>query len=141
MKVNYKATIEFTEDQIKALLCTGFEGGVGYWCQIRDYKMADGLTYDDFREGGKMQGEEYWHPCQLVPLVPGCAVVVADMLDVETDEEPPLYELTREKIEAGLQLMADKFPRHFADFMNENDDAITGDVFIQCCVLGDCIYG
>jgi hypothetical protein len=41
----------------------------------------------------------------------------------------------------GLQTMAEKYPRHFADFVAENDDADTGDVFLQCVVLGDVVYG
>lgn len=132
-----KATTKFTDHQIKSLLCCGFEGGVGYWCQIKDYAFAEGLTYEDFCKGGKMQGEEYWHPCQLVPMTPGCAVIC-----IETEEEDPKpLTLNRTKIEVGLQLMADKFPRHFGNFMDDNADAETGDVFIQCCLLGDVVYG
>jgi hypothetical protein len=32
-------------------------------------------------------------------------------------------------------------PRHFADVLNENDDAGTGDVFLQCCLFGEIIFG
>lgn len=135
--IEVKATIKFTDEQIMGLLRSGFEGGVGYWCRIEDYKFADGLTYDDFREGGKMQGKTYWHPCQLVPLTPGCAVICIE----HEEEDPKPLKLNRPKIEVGLQLMADKFPRHFGNFMNENHDAETGDVFIQLCLLGDVVYG
>jgi hypothetical protein len=44
-------------------------------------------------------------------------------------------------IESGLQVMADKYPKHFADFMSEEDDCVTADVFLQCCLFGDIIYG
>jgi hypothetical protein len=37
--------------------------------------------------------------------------------------------------------MAQAYTRHFADFINQNDDAITGDVFLQCCLLGEVLYG
>jgi len=37
--------------------------------------------------------------------------------------------------------MAEKYPRHFANFAQEAEDAETGDVFIQCCVLGEIVYG
>jgi hypothetical protein len=37
--------------------------------------------------------------------------------------------------------MAREAPQHFADFLNENDDADTGDVFVQCCLLGEIRYG
>ena len=41
----------------------------------------------------------------------------------------------------GLQIMAQQYPRHFADFMQENDDADTADVFMQCVVLCEVVYG
>jgi len=37
--------------------------------------------------------------------------------------------------------MAEKYPRHFHNFLEENDDAETGDVFIQCCLFGEIVYG
>jgi hypothetical protein len=49
--------------------------------------------------------------------------------------------LDRVAILEGLRIMAEKEPRHFADFMTENDDADTGDVFLQCCLYGEVIYG
>lgn len=47
----------------------------------------------------------------------------------------------RSEFEAGLQLMAEKYPDHFKDLMQENDDAITGDVFLQCIALKEVVYG
>jgi hypothetical protein len=40
-----------------------------------------------------------------------------------------------------LALMAEKEPRHFGDFMGENDDATTSDVFLQLCLFGEVVYG
>ena len=37
--------------------------------------------------------------------------------------------------------MAEKYPRHFTDMIQEQDDATTADVFFQCVVLQDVIYG
>jgi hypothetical protein len=36
--------------------------------------------------------------------------------------------------------LATKYPRHFADLVNENTDAITADVLLQCCLFGELIY-
>ena len=41
----------------------------------------------------------------------------------------------------GVQIMAQKYPHHFKAFVDEDDDATTADVFLQCAVLGDVIYG
>ncbi len=59
----------------------------------------------------------------------------------ETDTPDKEYMLDLQSIQDGLQLMADKHIRHFSDFIAENDDAITGDVFLQCCLFKDVIYG
>lgn len=45
------------------------------------------------------------------------------------------------QFQRGLQLMAEKQPSHFSDFMEENEDAITADVFLQLVALGDVVYG
>ena len=41
----------------------------------------------------------------------------------------------------GLNIMAQKAPRHFSDLIRENDDAETHDVFIQMVLFGEIIYG
>ena len=37
--------------------------------------------------------------------------------------------------------MRDQYPRHYADLMEEDDDLITGDVWLQLAVFGELIYG
>jgi hypothetical protein len=36
--------------------------------------------------------------------------------------------------------MASKYPRHFADLLNDSADVNTANVFIECCLFGDVIY-
>lgn len=127
-----------TEDRIKGLLCCAFEGGSNYWCKVTGYEFGNsGLTYDNFREGGSQQGEDYWHPCQLIPLVEGCAVLIEDS-EAFTHET---FRLDKEAIAKGLTLMATNYPKHWADFISENDDAETGDVFLQLCLFGEIKFG
>lgn len=44
------------------------------------------------------------------------------------------------KIKKGLTVMAKKYPEHFADFIKEEYDQTTGDVFLQCCLFNEIIY-
>lgn len=44
-------------------------------------------------------------------------------------------------VQLGLGVMAQKHPRHFAEMLNEDGDASTADVLLQCIVFGDTIYG
>lgn len=51
------------------------------------------------------------------------------------------FHLTLQGIKRGLTVMAKKEIRHFADFLKEDGDDVTADVFLQCCLFGEVIYG
>ena len=122
----------------RGLLVSAFEGGSNYWYTIVDHEFPQGVTYDDFREGGRFANpDDYWHPETLIPFHPGCATLIAaDGLD-----EGKQFRLDHERLVRGWDLMKEKYPRHFADVIAENDDAITADVYLQCCLFGELIFG
>ncbi len=133
-----KVETEISDRQLSGLLCTAFEGGSNYWYTMLNYELPKGVSIDEFRDGGSRQPkDDYWHWCQLIPLVDeeGFALTLRDM---ETDKD---HRITRADIEKGLKIFADEYPSHFADWIDENDDATTGDVFLQCVVLGEVVYG
>jgi hypothetical protein len=78
-------------------------------------------------------------------LMQGKGVAVYDLYSCEGElyenEEPEKYHITIENVKKGLELMRDQYPRHYADLMEENDDLITGDVWLQLAVFGELIYG
>lgn len=132
-------SIDVDEQRMKSMLTCAFEGGSNYWYNIDMNKIiyADGLIYADFQRGGKYASpDDYWHPLEIIPFTEGCALCIEDK---DGDEEPHM--LDRAKLIAGLYIMAEKFPKHFNDMVLENDDACTGDVYLQCCLFGDVIYG
>jgi len=50
--------------------------------------------------------------------------------------------LTTAAMKQGFRVMREKYPRHFANVVNiDGHDAETGDVFLQCALLGDIVYG
>ena len=40
--------LEITEEMMRSLLCSAFEGGTNYWCGIDDYIYPEGKTKKDF---------------------------------------------------------------------------------------------
>lgn len=40
----------------------------------------------------------------------------------------------------GLNQMAATCPRHFSDLVNDNADAITAGVLLECCLFGEAVY-
>ena len=133
-----------TEQRMRDLLCTAFEGGMSsQWALYADCEIRDGLTIEDFHEGGSeaVKVSEFSPSHHLIPFVEGCTLIMEDIEDVDDDGKPTLYRLDRAAMIRGLELMAEKHPRHFNDFMEENDDAITGDVWLQLACMGEVIYG
>lgn len=126
-----------TNYRMRCLLCSALEGGSNYWYRIEDYDLPDGVRYEDFREGGKYAIEgEYWHPAQLIPFFPGAAVIFS----VPEDGDGKAYRLDRGAMVNGLQIMADKFPKHWSDFVNEDDDATTADCWLQVSLFQELRY-
>lgn len=121
--------------QIAYLICSAIEGGIAYWCPRQAFKYKKPEKWEPIMDAGDEKPEEW--PCYDYPLLAGGAVTF------KADKDAPVRVcvLNLETIAKGLQLMAEKYPRHFGDFMNESGDATTGDVFVQLCVFGDVVYG
>lgn len=139
--------VSLPEQRIRDLLTAGMEGGINYWCLIWDYKFSPNHKLADFQEKGRMQiPDNYHHPAQLIPFVPECAVIMVDANEVpfhakKLPKHVVPWRLDREALLRGLQTMSEKFLTHWTRFINETEDAETGDVFIQLCLFGDIIYG
>ena len=117
--VSVKHTI--TQERLEDLLCCAFEGGIGYWAMIKYVEPVAGADY------------AHQFPAR------GGHLILADSTGEGWPECDPT--LDGKAVREGLQTMADKYPKHMADFMAENDDAITGDVFVQCCIFGEVVFG
>ena len=49
--------------------------------------------------------------------------------------------IDRQALETGLTDLKDKYPKHFADLLANNEDAETADVLLQVIALGEVVYG
>jgi hypothetical protein len=121
-----QVTIDVTWQQIEDQLCAAWEGGSRYWLECYGAR-APTATADAARVEHRFQNALY--------AGGACLVRLSEETDGWKDE------LTREKLLAGVQVMAEKYPRHFTDMLTDNGDADTGDVFLQCCLLGEVVYG
>jgi len=125
-----KVSIQITDQRIKDLLCSAFEGGSNDWYLIVAENYPAGKTFES------LNIHRDFFPHLELPLMEGGSLTIGD---IEDDKVEPVI-LDRNAIEKGLRIMADKYPLHFGDFLNENDDATTGDVFLQCCCFGKLVY-
>jgi hypothetical protein len=132
-----------TKARVSDLLCTAFEGGmVGHWCRIYDYIEPTVVM--------SFSGERNVCPYTDYPLTDDGAALVYETSDDNdrrvTDGmvkrgEAKTIRLDLASVTRGLALMAEKTPRHFGDFLAGEEDAETGDVFLQLALLGEVKYG
>lgn len=105
---------------------------VRYWCEeIKGRRQKPASLAFRF-------DEKTIYPYLDYPLNKGGALYFKEL---EGGEERGLLKLDLLSIRHGLELMCEKWPKQWADFIEENDDCETSDVFVQCCLLGDVIYG
>jgi len=125
-----KTTVDVPISRVQDMLCCAFEGGSNYWYTIEKFHEPREFPnqFDKPFNGGK---PEIFRHIDF-PTNPGGYLIVSDAQDPASDE-PRKEKLDLEACERGLQVMAEKYPRHFSNMMTENDDAETGDVFLQCC--------
>jgi hypothetical protein len=132
MSITVKTTVEITIERIKDLLCCAFEGGIDYWGFAKHLTLAQ-------REEIKT---DYYHER---PAMGGSLTI----LDNETQEELGIIDM--ESMKQALQYMADGtdkngkdcpgFKKHWDWILRENEDAGTGDIFVQLAVMGVVEFG
>lgn len=128
---------------ISDLLCSALEGGSNYWYFIQDFIKPKIWAFDDRpisktkEEANKLTHSHFAH---CYPLNEGGALMIDDSQADEPELGKPVR-LDLDSIRNGLKLMAQEYPRHWKDFVTNQADAITGDVFLQLCVFGKLVYG
>jgi hypothetical protein len=119
MQINVPITI--TGRRIADLMVTAIEGGSGYWCKQIDLRA------------GIATAKPWYDDAQLYEGLFSIALV--------TDEGEEVR-ITNEGLEKAFQLMAEQFQTsHWSDFLEENEDADTADVFLQLWAFGEVVYG
>lgn len=117
------------KQRVSDLLCCALEGGSNYWYTISKFVEPSKIEF-------RTNGEEIFKHLDY-PLNKGGQLLIEDLEGDATLRG--VVDLPN--IEKGLRIMKDKYPRHFDDYMKENEDAITGDVFLQCVCFGEVIFG
>ncbi len=134
-----KTTHYITREQVANLLCSAFEGGNNYWYRIELFHAPSTYQFNFGADLGKPAG----HFKQIdYPLNPDGYLVVSDYHGADPGEMVK-RRLNYRSIKRGLQLMAEskEYAHHWRDFIAENDDCITADVFLQFCLFGEVIHG
>ena len=111
------------------------------------FPLSEGTFHDQVTtsiEGGS----NYWARIDVGEHQPGWRnYFTAKYTIIEISDEKAgavqgqTYELSLDKLKAGLQIVADKYPHHFKDIIEQSGDATTADVLVQCALFGEIVYG
>jgi len=139
-KCKIKVEFEVSADRICSLLVGVFDlGASNYWMHDYDFIKAD---KPDWSWCESEENLREWSEVSKVYTAVMCGGHY-DVVLLNDNEDGPgeTVRVFKKDLLEGLRIMAAKFPKHFQDIVNENDDAETSDVYFQCCVLKDVVYG
>lgn len=128
------AHVDVVFERIINCIIGALEGGYSGW--LHSFLPDDRDVGKDAAEKGTI-----WYARESFWLGGGWATATYDLATRPEGNGAGKMVINREALETGLNRMAKVAPRHFADLVNENDDAITHDVFMQMVILGEIVYG
>ena len=121
MEIQIKQKVSGRE--MSHLLVGALEGGSNYWY---------GEVRFDFpnRPSGEMYDDAF-------------ARCIDEGLDfnIHFDTEDGELSLNTSKVVSGCMSMAREDSEHWSDFINDNHDATTADVWLQHCLFNEVVYG
>lgn len=128
--------VSVTFERIADMMVGAVEGGSGYWCNgfypaPDDHSQTLKRAIDLAGNGPWYSVDSYWRDGGKAAL----------RYDPPTDSDNGARVIGTAEIFEGLNKMAAQAPQHFADLVNENDDAITADVFLQMILFGEIVFG
>lgn len=132
-------TVEIPWQRVGDLICSALEGDGSVDWLASFHSAPDDMSITLKRSIELMAEKGVWYYEGGVYWRDGGKAIVT--YDDGNGNEKAQKTFGREEIETGMKLMAQAHHSHWNDFITENDDAITSDVFMQCAILGDVIYG
>ena len=132
-----KITIEheISARRIADMMVTAIEGGVTYWC--KEISLIDGIipTKSPWYDDEKLYEDPVFDDRGMLPP--------KLMIKVVTTEDETTF-LTLDAMKRGFELMMTfGSPKGWCwnYFIDENEDAIVADVWLQLSVYGKVVYG
>jgi len=117
----------FSVNDILELLTGAWEGGSNYWIESVEMKGSYDL---------EQRPNKYYPSYALAPFIGGKLAI-----HLTESDGGEVHNLTEKKIRNGIKLIREKHPKHYANWVGQDDDAETSDVFLQLCLFKEVIFG
>ena len=136
MTIKVEFTIDY--DQFESLIVTAWEGGINYWAEI-SYESLHRMNL--YAEKNGVSGEPFSVKFAKFIWDGNSATIVDVGVDqIDDGREEIIGKIDLRSIKKGWQIFSQQ-THHFNDFLDGSTDAITADVWFQCCSLGEVVYG
>lgn len=130
--MNITCKVDITPQQIADQMITALETPIGSW-------LASATLVGSECRNPK---ESIWYADPV--LFSGAyqiAVRFDDPAKGDDGEHTGLKAISQDDVRRGLEAMVKKCPYQFGLLMRDEGDAITADVFLQCVLFGEEVYG
>lgn len=137
MNIDFNKFCSLCETSLADIL-SGFGSNPGvlrYEYSDEDYKNAKAALVIQHDNEGKPYEITYEEVLESIVFRGGKLT----FYDIEDDKETP-YTLDLAALERGVDGFIENAKESFADYLNDNGDSITDNVFIQCCLFGKPVY-
>ena len=124
-------TYDVTPADITNLVVSALEGGYSPW--LHKFELVE--------NHGILRRGECWYGQDEVFANPFIITATFDDPGLEEGNGRKSLTFCHADVFEALQKMAQKAPHHFRNIVDDNTDAITGDVFMQFVLLGEIVYG
>lgn len=133
--VNEGIQFSFTDEQRIDLLTSAIEGGSNYWYNFQATACNQLNKVQQLFSDDSIYTDTFvWKLWSAIKQ--GMEIEVHD---IETGDS--LGFISMNSIERGEQTLNEKYNFAVGDVLSENDDAATGDVWLQCAVMNEVVYG
>ena len=130
----YPVEIKVSTETMMSMLSNAFDcGDVNYWVSGVDVDFPESPDWSWATDEQRRRWGDVW---QIYT-----AALCGGKVTLRGAHGDGPWVLDKAAMIRGLEVMAAKCPRHFQDMITGNDDSTTGDVYVQCCVLGEVVYG
>lgn len=133
-----KVTMNIDNKKLFNLLCSAIYDEWNFRIATSSWTSINEFWYSDANEENRKSNPR---PCiedKIWTYVMASNAHIIKFVDKEDGSESFM---TWTRIENGTNTMAEKYERHFMDVIMENDDAVTADVWFQCVLLDEVVYG
>lgn len=135
-EITYTIERKLTVGEIKDVITTAVEGGIGYWACL----LNDDPIYEKAREDLRKVQEDVFY-CDIIykVLEDGNEIKFQDADDLDEGE---IWSLTWDKLMTGIKIYEEKYGKSVHKAMEEADfDANDADMIFQYALFGELIYG